>query len=315
MELSGRVGLCAVVVQTAAGLVAACTGGGNATPGAGPTACDGPGCTEVVPPPDGGPQPDAGGTTAGNCTGGPVTGDASVTTTYYGWIGVVSTPANDPSAQAETGVLASFARTADVTPAATPVIAAEGPCKVQDIPIPAPGSVTLVGAGTLSIEVGGTTLPVPKLNGNAYGGSGSGALFQGCVRARATGEPGGAPAFDVNVAAPSRVTVTAPVVTGGALSQARSQPLGITWTGGANGSASVTLTTLGVSPARGVACLLDASAGSVTIPADLMSRLPAGKALLQVGTATNFVGIQGDWTFELSATARATGGSASVTLQ
>jgi hypothetical protein len=241
-----------------------------------------------------------------------------LTTSNVGAVLLIST-----STSQQWGAFAVFYREpADAGSLGMTTLATEGPCTLTETVGADGGTPAPLGAGTVSIDVGGESGSVMKQNGvYVFAGDGTGVVTCATVRAQATGEPGGAPAFDLSAAVPARPLVTAPALAaGGSLSVPRSRALGVAWTG-ATGTVSVGLTaTSAASAARSVACRVDGATGAVTMPASLLAQLPAGSGILTVTSSSDAELIAGDWTLALEVTVYGTTttaapASASVVLQ
>lgn len=93
--------------------------------------------------------------------------------------------------------------------------------------------------------------------------------------------PGGSvPAFSgQTVTVPSHLSVTAPGCIGGGCGTIdRTAPLVVTWSGGATGTVSVSVSAFDAPATSGVTCKAPASAGTLTVPAALLANLYAGKS-------------------------------------
>ena len=112
------------------------------------------------------------------------------------------------------------------------------------------------------------------------------------------------PAFSgKTVVTPGSITVTAPACTltsCGTVNRANALP--VTWTGGASGNVTVTLTTSSGGNTGIVVCTFAASAGTGSVPADALSKLDAvAQGYMAIGSsnATDFT--SGDYAIKLHA--------------
>jgi hypothetical protein len=157
-----------------------------------------------------------------------------------------------------------------------------------------------------------------KEGSGVYGGEGPGPLIEGCetMHVHATGEPGGAPTFELDVSAPSTLTVTTPKFVETAIVESRSAPLTVAWTGGMNGTVAVAVMSIEPHAARRLIwCTVSATARDLTIPPSLLSQVSAGRAVVRVSTGSGQTLVKGDWTFFASVSSTANGGSIVVNLQ
>jgi hypothetical protein len=163
---------------------------------------------------------------------------------------------------------------------------------------------TILNAGTLEVDVGANMImPTPMANGE-YRAQGAMSLFSGGenVRAKATGNPMGAPAFDLSVTAPSRITVTQPTYPPmGPLAISRASAFDVKWSGGMTGKVNVSLSTYPTGGYKSATCSVDASSGGVTIPATSMAKLTTGGGFLGISCLAQTIAVQGDWGFILEA--------------
>jgi hypothetical protein len=315
----------AVIVRPAIAtlLVIGCGDGDRRTSGGASSSCDGsPGCAgeSVLSYASSEPEPDvtSGG---GNCTGASAFKDTAVATPFVGSVGIYSSPPEILASMGQHTVVAGFLRAEQAAPPAPVVLATDGPCSLQDwssYTDASPGGGAFLGAGQLSLDVATKTVMTERGDSGAYGGGGPGPLIEGCetMRVRATGEPGGAPTFELSVSAPSRITVTTPKYVDTALEESRSTPLTIAWTGGTNGTVAVGLSSIEPTAApRMVWCTISATARELTIVSSLLSQVSAGRAVLLVSTGSGQTLVKGDWTFRASVRADAYGGSFSLNLQ
>jgi hypothetical protein len=89
------------------------------------------------------------------------------------------------------------------------------------------------------------------------------------------------PAFTMGLTAPNPISITSPAVSGSGVSGntytiSKAGALNVTWTGGVEGMVTVDLTTgTSASGQVNIHCALDASKGTVTIPANFMAKLGA----------------------------------------
>ncbi len=118
----------------------------------------------------------------------------------------------------------------------------------------------------------------------------------------AVGDAMGVPAFTGTVTMPAAVMVTAPALSFTTATMiSRSQALNATWTGGTAGKVSVLLA--GNSGGRNVVvnCAFDATAGSGTVPVDVLAALPAGSGTIVIGGSSTRDVMAGGYKVSLAA--------------
>ncbi len=83
------------------------------------------------------------------------------------------------------------------------------------------------------------------------------------------------PAFTMSVVAPNPIVVTSPLAQGGSTyAISRATPLAVTWTGGVEGSVTVSLASnTGPNGQVSISCSVDAGMGKVTVPESFMAEL------------------------------------------
>jgi len=122
------------------------------------------------------------------------------------------------------------------------------------------------------------------------------------------------PAYSMSINAPNPITLTAPVPssvgqTGATYTIPRGANLAVTWTGGVDGTVTVSLTS-GTAPSGvTVTCTAAASAGSVTIPASLMASLGATGGFT-AGVTSSATKTVGEWLMDFQASALGSQGTA-----
>jgi len=207
----------------------------------------------------------------------------------------------------------------------------EGSCTAEvcgPVSLPSPGwEIKKFAAGVIEISgarispairlepVNSTQYPELSLPGLVWSGGED-------IRFRAAGQPGGVPAFEATLKAPSLITVTAPVW-GDSLSVDRSKDLAISWTleGAASGVVAARFTTDTSSGSTTVTCRYPAADKHGTIPSASLKRLtPASGAGFDVELNEEKHLQVGDWPVRLALLSHASrpgGGLAStgVTLE
>jgi hypothetical protein len=178
-----------------------------------------------------------------------------------------------------------------------------GACSVQTCtagPPPTDGgvSITYTDAGPLTISGVQVNDGTMQMTPGAYGYvtvSGAVALFNGgdTVRFVATGNPHGAPAFDVSLVAPGSAQVTAPVFTQGNVVASSSHDLAVNWTGAANVTAQLTAGTSGQSAVA--RCAFSGTSGSVPSAAIAAVRAVGGSASIMVSSESHDVRTPDGW--------------------
>jgi hypothetical protein len=110
------------------------------------------------------------------------------------------------------------------------------------------------------------------------------------------------PAFSMSIVAPNPIVVTTPLVgAGSTYSLSRAGDLAVKWTGGVEGSVTVSLTS---SNAPGgsvtISCAVDAAKGQITVPATFMSGLGTSGSF-SAGVTTAATKTVNDWLMEFQA--------------
>lgn len=245
------------------------------------------------------------GASDGNTTmdGGGTT-DSGLPSTKF--MGVVLVASSSTSTSMRYDVFGTFEQT-PATSSSNCTVAQDGPCVFYDCPATDAGAgptPTYLNAGALEVDVGANTIMPMQMANKEYRAMGNMPLYSGgeMVRAKAAGDPMGAPAFDLTVAAPSRITVTQPTYPPmGALQISKAQAFDIKWSGGAVGTVYVSLSTYPMGGSKAVTCNVDASKGGVTLPATSMAKLTQGGGYLAISCASEKSIVQGDWGIVLEA--------------
>jgi len=125
------------------------------------------------------------------------------------------------------------------------------------------------------------------------------------------------PAYDMMVTAPHPITLTAPAPTGTATTGAsytfsKSADLIVSWTGGVEGQVVVGVQSMGLNPEASVTCSASASAGTVTVPASLLSGLGTMGAFSASVTSSATKTVS-DWLMDFQATVGAAVGTITFT--
>jgi hypothetical protein len=123
------------------------------------------------------------------------------------------------------------------------------------------------------------------------------------------------PAFTMNLTAPSPITVTSPLPSSTmTYTISRSSDVVVTWSGGVDGTAQVNLSSnsSGATQSLSITCSVDASKGTVTVPASLMSGFASSGGFVAAvyNSATKNVG---DWLMEFQATQQTGAGTVTFT--
>jgi len=121
------------------------------------------------------------------------------------------------------------------------------------------------------------------------------------------------PAYSMSVTAPNPITMTAPLPvvgsTGATYTIARGANLAVTWTGGVDGTVTVSLTSGNGTTGVTISCSAPASAGTVTVPASLMASLGATGAF-SAGVTSFTTKTVGDWLMDFQASVLGSQGTA-----
>jgi hypothetical protein len=107
------------------------------------------------------------------------------------------------------------------------------------------------------------------------------------------------PAFSMPLTLPSPITLTSPVA-GDVLSISKAAGFTATWTGGAEGTVQVSLSSSSTDASYSVSCGVDASTGELEIEPDLLADLGA-EASVTVGLFTAEIESVEDWTMVFEA--------------
>jgi len=174
------------------------------------------------------------------------------------------------------------------------------------------GDVTVSGLG---VDGGAVTLRwnTTTMKYESFAAANSGPLFTGGETLTASAPGDTVPAFTQTVTAPSRVTVTQPAcLSGGCGALDRSTPYRVNWSGGTQGTVTVTLFGNDGTNSIGVSCTATAAAGTLSVPTSLLAHLPGSSmASLSVATTNETAFSAGDWATKF--TARDTAVSGTVT--
>ena len=253
---------------------------------------------------------DGGGTDGasdGNTTtmdGGGTT-DGGIPATKY--VGVVLVSSTNTSTSMRYDIFGTFEQPPTTSSSMNCTITPDGACSFYDCTNTDAGTSptpTYLNAGALEVDVGANMIMPMQMANKEYRAVGNMPLFTGgeMVRAKATGDPMGAPAFDLSVTAPSRITMTQPTYPPmGGLQIARTGAYDLKWTGGTSGKVYASLATYPTGGYKAVACNVDASAGGITFPATSMAKLTAGGGYLAVSCLSQTYVVQGDWGLILEA--------------
>lgn len=180
---------------------------------------------------------------------------------------------------------------------------------------------TVVDAGTVTIT-GLATSPVTlsRISSTAGYISTSYTSYLWTTSTPATVTVGGSsavPAYDMTITAPHPITLTAPAPTGTATTGAsyafsKSADLVVSWTGGVEGQVIIGVQSTDANSQATVTCSVPASAGTVTVPASLMSGLGTmgGFTASVTSSATKTVS---DWLMDFQATVAAAVGTITFT--
>jgi hypothetical protein len=178
---------------------------------------------------------------------------------------------------------------------------------------------TLVQAGDVTIKGLGADLVLPYMSAQSgYFTSSQGYLWTSSKAATVT-VSGSAqvPAFSLGVTTPNPITVTSPVAqigsTGATYTISRSGDLAVTWTGGVNGTVNVTLSSSDApAGSASISCMVDASAGAVTVPGAFMSQLGTTGGFVAGVTSYTSDNV-GDWLMLFEASSSSAQGVATFT--
>lgn len=155
-----------------------------------------------------------------------------------------------------------------------------GPCWVTTCPADGPPPAgPNPDAGVITVSVGTKTVTLtPDENGAYAEASGDEALWADGQTLSATGVGEEAPAFDLSVAVPGLVDVTAPVFPPSPeqLIVSKSADLVVGWSGGGPGSVAVYLSRTDETKNVVIGCVSEADAGQMTVPAAALASVPSG---------------------------------------
>jgi hypothetical protein len=278
----------------------------------------------------GGTGGDATGPGGGATGGGGEGGGPAKTYAGYGYVTVTSYALTQSAPSNGYVATAGFSRGSGSSQGYACTTETVDGCTIVDCVASAGGSageLELLEAGTVSIAGGAQSVTLSPGATKQYGAvtSAQVALFDGgeTLGMQASGSAD-LPAFEGSVVAPTPIDVTSPSFAQGAAID-RTTPLEVTWTGGAAGMVSFSVTTVETSSGQTTAtttlgCEAPASGGSLTVPAAALDRLsPTGPSV----TATMAVSVSNRTSLEVadllvsliathSARADATGGQASA---
>jgi len=176
------------------------------------------------------------------------------------------------------------------------------------------GTVTITGLATSPVALN----PISATSNGYISASYTSYLWTTSVPATVTvSGSASVPAYTMNLDTPNPITITAPAPTGSATTGAtygfsRSSDLVVTWTGGVQGQVVIGLSNMGTAPNAAIACSVAASAGTVTIPASLMSGFGA-MAGFTASVTTSATKTVGDWLMDFQATTGAAVGTVTFT--
>lgn len=162
--------------------------------------------------------------------------------------------------------------------------------------------------GTITITAPQGTLALTRESSGIYlaTGSGTGTWSGGeLLRAVGTGDAAGAPAFSLEVAAPTKLALSAPAA---GASVSRTAPLTVRWQASATGQTDVKLSTGNLISGRATVatCSVSAASGSFTLSAAVTARLVSGPAALQlINRASERQATMG-WNMEFSSSSSTT---------
>ena len=175
-------------------------------------------------------------------------------------------------------------------------------------PLPAPDS------GVISIAGGAAPVSLSPLADGTYDiVTQSTSLWSGGETLTVSSTGGDVPAFEGEVGAPMRVTVTSPTTDVADWSLARDADLTVTWTGGAAGEVVVLFGTMATEDPNEVECHFRANAGQGLVPAAALEMLPAGDGYFSMASRNVTPLGAGTWSVRVKAESDAvTGGGALV---
>jgi hypothetical protein len=121
------------------------------------------------------------------------------------------------------------------------------------------------------------------------------------VTAKAAGAE--VPAFTLTTTTPGELAVVSPDFTQPSVDVSTAADFTMTWSGKSSGQVQLALLQLAVPPApiTNIACTFDASAGTGTVPASLMSKLPKGQGEIIAYSASVASSNDSGWEVSLSA--------------
>ncbi|MBX3233347.1 MAG: hypothetical protein KIT84_33670 [Labilithrix sp.] len=199
-------------------------------------------------------------------------------------------------------VAATFSNTSSDPSAGCSAPEISGSCAIRTCNVPSrSGGITFapLPAGEVSASVGATDVALKETNGFWVAAQPVSWRPGDTLKGRASGAAGGAPAFDLEVKAPSIVAVSAPVFPGGIvpkpLAHAKSQDLKATWTDGTEGTVQLLLSTIGEDAALSIMCEAPATAGELVVPAAVLARIPTPRAFMTLEGRAASVETKGDW--------------------
>jgi hypothetical protein len=163
-------------------------------------------------------------------------------------------------------------------------------------PLPAPA------AGVISIAGGSAPVSLsPGADGTYDIVTQSTSLWSGGETLTVSAPGDDVPAFDGQVDAPVRITVTSPATNAADWSLARDADLTVTWTGGTTGEVVVLFGTMATDDPNEVECRFQANAGQGIVPAAALGMLPAGDGYFSVASRHVTPLPAGTWTVRVKA--------------
>jgi len=176
------------------------------------------------------------------------------------------------------------------------------------------GTVTVTGLATSPVVLN----PISATSNGYISASYTSYLWTTSIPATVTvGGSASVPAYTMSLDTPTPITVTAPAptgsaATGGAYTVSKSSDLVVSWTGGVQGQVVIGLSDMGTAPNAAISCSVAASAGTVTIPASLMSGFGA-MAGFTASVTTSTTKTVGDWLMDFQATTGSAVGTVTFT--
>lgn len=205
----------------------------------------------------------------------PDAGPADVGVTVYGFVGLSQTVI--PPSTALTSASAGFFLASAAAPCVQVV---DGACTVSDCPV-STTAPPAIDAGPLTVRIGARTFTTRYSAADGYytpdtvmmstWSGGEVVTFSGAGS-------GVVPAFSGTLTAPVAVVLTQPALPapGTPLIITRASPLTATWRGGGVGDVAVSVAVTGAGRSVSALCTAPSAAGALTVPAQVLARLPAG---------------------------------------